>query len=97
MDLAPVNATYALAEVYETDVAQLRLGQRAIIEASALTGPLTGSIARISSSVERQQTVNTDPAANTDARVVRVYVAIDPKQAAAARRLLNLQVTVRFL
>ena len=97
MSFAPSSRTYAVAEVYETDVARLHLGEAATIASAALPGELRGTVSRIGSLVERQQTVNTDTAANTDARVVRVYVAIAPGDMAVARKLINLQVTVRFL
>ena len=97
LDLAPISATYAIAEVYETDVTKLHVGQRALIEADTLAKPLGGTVARIASNVQRQQTVDTDPAANTDARVVRVYVTIRPEEAESARQFINLQVAVRFL
>lgn len=97
LTFAPLRTTYALAEVYETDVARLHLGQPAQIQSAALDHNIQGTVARISNLVERQQTVNVDTAANTDARVVRVYVALSPQDVSAARKLINLQVTVRFL
>ncbi len=93
---APSSATYAVAEVYETDVARLRIGENAVIQSAALPRRLSGTVSRIDHLVERQQTVNTDTAANTDARVVRVFVAIAPQDVELARKLINLQVTVRF-
>lgn len=44
----------------------------------------------------RQTLVGADPAANTDARVVEVTVALDEASTALARRFTNLQVLSRI-
>jgi HlyD family secretion protein len=46
--------------------------------------------------VKRQEVVGSEPAANTDARIVKVHVALDPASAERARAFTNLQVTARI-
>jgi HlyD family secretion protein len=85
---------YAVAEVYETDVGRVRVGQRATIESPALPRALTGSVERIGLRIGRQDVLDTDPVADVDARVVEVEVKLDDPEPAA--RFTNLRVDVRF-
>jgi HlyD family secretion protein len=94
MEIARTDAMYAVAEVYETDVGRVRVGQRARIESPALAVPLEGSVERIGLRIGKLDVLVTDPVAETDARVVEVEVRLDDPGPAA--RLTNLRVDVRF-
>lgn len=87
-----VERMYAIAEVYETDVARISEGQRAEIRSPALPETLTGVVERIRAKVEKADEIGTDPAARKDARVVEVEVLLDDPGPAAT--LSQLQVTV---
>jgi HlyD family secretion protein len=95
-DIGRTSEMMVLAEVYETDVSKLRQGGKAVITSPAIPEPLTGSIERIGSYVARQNVVNTDPAANTDGRVIPVRVRLELKKSSVAAELTNLQVRVEF-
>ncbi len=69
-------------------------GQAVTLSSPALTDPLTGSVSRVGLEVERQSVIASDPAANTDARIVRVTVQLDPASSARAAALTGLEVTV---
>ena len=96
LDLAPTNEAFAEAEVYETDLNRIHLGQTAMVTSQALSQPLSGTVSTISQYIGRQQVVNIDPAANTDARIAIVRVRLDPAQRDIAERVINLQVRVEF-
>lgn len=96
LDLAPNSVVHVVAEVYETDISRLREDGRAVITSGSLPHPMNGLIDHISRVVERQQTVNTDTAANTDARIVRIWILLDRDSAEVASRFNNLQVKVEF-
>ena len=96
LDMAPSKDTFVEAEVYETDISRVHEGQSAVITAAALKEPVHGTVALIEKAIGRQQVVNTDPAANTDARVAIVRVRLDPASRQAAEHLINLQVRVEF-
>jgi HlyD family secretion protein len=66
------------------------------LDAPALDAPLTGAVERIGLEVERQTIVGDAPAAHTDARVVRVEVALDPDSARRARGFTGLEVVGRI-
>jgi HlyD family secretion protein len=96
LDIGSTQRMYAIAEVYETDAAKLHAGQRATIASTSLSGTLAGFVERVGIEVGRQDVVNADPAANTDARVVRVLVRLEPPSSKMAAGFTNLQVTVSF-
>src|SRR5262245_31877822 len=94
LELARVDRMYAIAEVYETDVGRVRVGQRARVTSPAVPAPLTGTVEWIRPKVEKQDEIGTDPAARKDARVVEVKVLLD--DGAAAAPFTNLQVDVEI-
>jgi HlyD family secretion protein len=84
-------------EVYQEDVQKVALGQKTLISASALGDPpLTGKVSRIGLEVKRQQLIENDPAANTDARVVLVRIELDPASSKRAAAFTGLQVAGRI-
>ena len=58
--------------------------------------PLSGQVTQISSLVGRQSVTADDPAANTDARVVRVIVGLDEASSARAAHFISLEVVGRI-
>jgi HlyD family secretion protein len=87
-----VDRMYAIAEVYETDISRVKVGQPATISSRAIGRPLGGTVERIRQQVRKQDQLGTDPAARKDARIVEVEIRLDNSAAAAA--LTNLQVEV---
>ncbi|MDS3860251.1 ABC exporter membrane fusion protein [Thermosynechococcaceae cyanobacterium BACA0444] len=94
ISLGQTQQMYAVAEVYESDVKHLHPGLGATISSDALTGPLAGTVEQVGYQVLRQNVINTDPAANTDARIVEVRIKLDPASSQKAARYTNLQVKV---
>ncbi len=84
------------AEIYESDIAKIRIGQSATIHALAFEKPLAGTVEKVATLVQRQSIVDSDPAANTDARVVEVLVRIHHEWSEQASRFVGMQVTVEF-
>jgi HlyD family secretion protein len=83
-------------EVFQSSVPRVEMGQPVSI-VSEVTGenPLLGHVARIGTIVGRQSVTTDDPAANTDARVVRVVVELDQSSSARTARLAGLEVVAR--
>jgi HlyD family secretion protein len=82
----------AVAEVYETDITRVRLGQTATVTSRALSHPITGRVVRIGHMVFKNDVLNIDPAARADARVVEVWIELD--EVSVLQRLTNLTVDV---
>jgi HlyD family secretion protein len=87
---------YAVAEVYETDVARVKLGQTATVRSPSLPRPLRGEVDRSGLKIGKLDALGTDPAARTDARVVEVEIRLAPDDVALAAPLTHLQVEIAF-
>jgi len=92
LELGRVDRMYAIAEVYETDIGRVAIGQKAEISSDALAEPLTGQVEFIRQKVAKQDEIGTDPAARKDARIVEVEILLDKPELAAS--LTNLQVDI---
>ncbi len=94
--IGQINQMYAVAEVYESDIGKVKIGQSATITSKAIAGKLTGIVESIGLEVERQEVVNTDPTANIDAKVVEVKVKLDEASSKQVAGLTNLLVNVKI-
>lgn len=94
MELGQTDRMYAIAEVYETDIAQIKVGQVAKIRTTAMDEELQGKVERISLKVGRLDVIGADPIAKTDARVVEVFILLDDSDAVS--RYTNMQVKVEI-
>lgn len=84
-------------EVFQTLVPRVEVGQSVSLVSGVLgETPLSGTVSRIGTLVGRQSVTADDPAANTDARVLRVTVALDAASSARAARYVNLEVVARI-
>lgn len=96
MKIGDIERMTAELEVYQTDIAKVALGQVAELTARALTAPLSGKVTKIGQMVGRQSVMSSEPAANADARVVRVTIALDASSSLRARSYTNLEVVGRI-
>ncbi|MBW4520027.1 MAG: ABC exporter membrane fusion protein [Scytolyngbya sp. HA4215-MV1] len=93
-DMGKTQQMNAIAEVYQSDVHRVQVGQRVRVTSDSLPGELVGTVERIDAQVKRQTIVNTDPSTNIDSRIVEVHIALDQKSSQKAAKYTNLQVTV---
>ena len=94
IELGETSAMYAVAEVYETDIGRIRLGQLAEIRSLALSHNIKGKVERIGMKIGKKDVLSTDPVADADARVVEVDIRLDEPSLVAS--LTNLRVEVVF-
>ena len=85
---------YVVAEVYETDIDRIRIGQTAIITSDGIRPKLTGTIDDIGLQIGTKDVLGTDPVADVDARVVEVKIRLNPEDSKKVANLTNLQVDV---
>jgi HlyD family secretion protein len=95
MRIADVSRMQVVAEVYETDVRSIRLGQPAEVRSRAIDGVLTGRVVQIGTLVSPHDVQELGMPATTERRVVDVRIDLDDP--ALAARLIQLQVDVDFL
>jgi HlyD family secretion protein len=90
--LGDTSAMIAELEVFESRIGRVRIGQSVSMRSQAFAGALSGTVSLIGREVLNQGVLSSDPAANTNARVVKVTVALDADSSRIAERLVNLQV-----
>ncbi len=96
VEIGKISQMYAIAEVYQTDIQKVRIGQKAIITSTAFPGKkLQGTVSEIGLLVDRQNILSVNPGADTDRRVVEVKIRLDnPADSQQVSDLTNLQVDV---
>ncbi|MEW6498487.1 MAG: ABC exporter membrane fusion protein [Cyanobacteriota bacterium] len=96
VDLGQTAQMYVIAEVYETDVSLVRIGQQATItsEHGGFSGKLRGIVDQISLQINKKNIFDTDPSTNVDVRVVEVKIRLDLKDSQLVAGFTNLQVQV---
>ncbi|MCU1273255.1 MAG: hypothetical protein JWO48_686, partial [Bryobacterales bacterium] len=72
LELGQTDRMYAVAEVYETDIARVRIGQRATISGDLLPSKIEGTVERIGMKILKNEVPPNDPVAYSDARVIPV-------------------------
>jgi HlyD family secretion protein len=96
MTFGALDDMIAEVEIYEDRIRALAPGAAVTLRGSALPAPLAGTLGQVGVEVMRQTLTDAGPAANTDARVVRAVIELDPASAATAARVVGLQVTARI-
>ena len=98
LELGAGDQMEAVAEVYESDINRVKLGQsvKLVSENGGFSGSLQARVIRISPQVRQRAVLSTDPTGDADARVVEVRLALDPADAAKVRDLAGLKVIARF-
>ncbi|WP_067216415.1 HlyD family efflux transporter periplasmic adaptor subunit [Stappia indica] len=96
LDMGDIDKMMAEIEIYQSRIGAVETGDAVEITGEAFSGTIAGTVQQIGWDVGRQTATGADPAARTDARVIKVYVAIDPADIARVRRFTNLQVTARI-
>jgi HlyD family secretion protein len=96
VEMGQTSQMVAVAEVYESDVRKLRVGQAATIksDSGAFSQNLRGTVSYIGLQIGKQDVLNTDPAADSDSRVVEVKIAIDPTDSGNVRGLTNSKIAI---
>jgi HlyD family secretion protein len=99
LEIAQNDQMMAVAEVYESDINKVKVGQIAEIvsESGSFKGKIQGKVIQVGLQVAKKDVLKTDPAADVDSRVVEVKIAIDPSQSNLIRGLTYSKVEVKIL
>ena len=91
VEFAQTNKMMIVAEVYESDIGKVKVGQTATIssETKAFAGEITGEVKQIGLKIGKQDVLDTDPAADVDSRVVEVKIHLDPETSSRISHLIN--------
>jgi HlyD family secretion protein len=92
LDLADLADIHVVAEVYETDVPRVQVGQPAEVLLPGGSERLKGTVVALGWQVRKREIVNTDPVDEIDSRVVEVRVHVHPEDAPRLARLSHMRV-----
>lgn len=94
LDFGREDAMDVRAEVFESDIRQVKAGARVEVTGSAFAGTLAGKVAAIGHRVRQNRLLDPNPAAFTDSKVVEVIVRLEDGRPVAD--LSGALVNVRF-
>lgn len=96
VELGQTDRMVAIAEIYESDISQISLGQQATIvsEGGAFEDELRGKVTHIRPQIRRQDIFDTDPAADIDTRIIEVKIALDSISSKKVAQFTNSKVIV---
>lgn len=91
-ELGQTDRMTVIAEVYQTDIGKVRVGQPAVITAQAFPGEVQGTVSEVGLAVLQQKVFSDQPGENLDRRVVEVKIRLNPEGSKRVAGLTNLQV-----
>jgi len=77
LTLGRTDSMYVEAEVYETDIPAIHPGQQASITSDLFSGPMTGVVETVGTTLAKNEVLPLDPVAFADARVFGVWIRLD--------------------
>lgn len=93
-NLGQTDQMQVVAEVYQSDISQVRVSQPVTITGESFPEDLRGTVRQIGLEVTRQEVFSNEPGENLDQRVIKVRIRLDPKASQRVASLTNLQVQV---
>jgi HlyD family secretion protein len=94
VEFGQTDQMYVTAEVYETDIPKVHLGQEAKIQSNGILGDLQGMVDEVGFKIGQKNVLGTDPVADADSRVVEVKIRLTPEDSYKIANLTNMQVNV---
>jgi HlyD family secretion protein len=77
LELAKAGPMYVEAEVYESDIARVRPGERARITSDLFPGTVSGVVETVGTMISKAEVMPLDPVAFADRRVFKVWIRLD--------------------
>jgi len=98
VEMGRTDQMIAIAEVLEEDIGKVRLGQKAIVSSEnlAFPGELRGTVIEVGRQIGKQDALDSDPAADVDARVVEIKVGLPPEASQRVSGLTYAKVIVKI-
>lgn len=94
VDLGQTSQMEAVAEIYQTDIGEIKVGQSATIVSPAFSGELQGTVSEVGLQVNQQEVFSNQPGENLDRKIIEVRIRLNPEDSQIVSGLTNLQVQV---
>ena len=97
-ELGRTDRMVVVAEVLEEDIGKVNFGQQATIfsENEAFPQELKGTVIEIGRQIGKQDVLDSDPAADVDARVVEVKIGLSPAASHRVSGLTNAKIVAKI-
>ena len=92
VELGQTKQMVVVAEVYQTDIDRIRLGQPALITSNVFPDNLQGIVVEIDLQISQQKVFSNQPGENLDRKVVEVKIHLTPEDSQRVEGMTNLQV-----
>ncbi|MGB5769831.1 MAG: efflux RND transporter periplasmic adaptor subunit [Crocosphaera sp.] len=81
LEIGQTDKMIVIAEVYESEINKVKIGQKATIKSdnNSFVGTLEGTVHKIGLQIGKKDVLDTDPAADVDVRVVEVEILLTPE------------------
>ena len=96
-ELGQTNQMVVVAEVYQTDIDRVRIGQPVQITSNVFGDKLQGTVSEIDLQISQQRVFSNQPGENLDRRVIEVKVQLTPEDSKRVANMTNLQVQTAIL
>lgn len=97
LQFADLSQMVCVAEVYESNLSEIRAGMTAEIASPALPRALRGKVVEIGRLIGRPSLPSPNPLERVDRRTAEVRIELSPEDSALAAEVVNLQVEVTIL
>ncbi len=94
LQLGRTSSMWIRAEVYETDISRVRVGQRATVTSEVFSGKLQGTVEEIGLMIGKNRLFAVKASVGSDSRVVEVGIKLRKADSPTVANLTNLQVTL---
>lgn len=95
-EIGETDRMYVVAEVFEADIQRVRSGQATEMTVRSTNRKLTGFVETVGMQIGKRTTLDTDPVADLDSRVVEVRIRLNADDSRAVTELTNLRVDVQI-
>ena len=93
-EIGQTEQMMVVAEIDQNDINQVKIDQKAAITSGVFSRELHGKVHQVGSLINKNDILDTDPAADEDSRVVEVEIILEPEDSPKVAKLTNLEVDV---
>jgi HlyD family secretion protein len=94
VEIGQTDQMMVVAEIDQNDINQVKIGQKAAVTSGVFPEELHGQVHQVGSLINKNDILDTDPAADEDSRVVEVEILLNSKDSRKVAKLSNLEVDV---
>lgn len=96
LEMADLTQLDVVAEIYESDLPRVKVGQKAHITAPGFRHPYHARVRELGFQVRKNDLNDTDPLADRDNRIIEVRLTLEPKAVVDLRHQIFRQVQIRI-